>query len=45
MLLAIATLDAVHVYDTQQALPLVTLAGFHLDRITDIAWCGAAGLR
>ena len=39
ILTAIATLDAVHVYDSQLALPVATIAGFHVDKITDIAWC------
>ena len=35
---AIATLDAVHIYDSQLALPIATIAGYHVERITDLAW-------
>lgn len=42
MYIAVATLDSVLVYDTQQRLPVAVLAGFHVDKITDMAWCVTA---
>jgi len=38
MLIAVATQTAVHIYDTQAALPVVTVAGMHAATITDLAW-------
>ena len=38
MLVAVATLDAVIVYDTSLPFPVAALANFHYDKITDIAW-------
>jgi chromatin assembly factor 1 subunit B len=38
MIIAVATQDAVVVYDTQQMTPLATLSGLHYSSITDLAW-------
>jgi chromatin assembly factor 1 subunit B len=38
MLVAIATLDAVVVYDTECAYPVAAVANMHYDKITDLAW-------
>ena len=38
MIYAVATQDAVYVYDTQQASPLCIISGMHFAPITDIAW-------
>jgi hypothetical protein len=35
---AIATLDSVHIYDSQYSQPILTISGYHLDKITDVAW-------
>ncbi|KAG2187101.1 hypothetical protein INT44_004771 [Umbelopsis vinacea] len=38
MVFAVATQDAVFVYDTQQSKPLCMLSGMHYASITDISW-------
>lgn len=38
MLVAVATLDSVYIYDTQIAYPIAALSNFHCDKITDICW-------
>ncbi|ORZ03728.1 WD40-repeat-containing domain protein [Syncephalastrum racemosum] len=38
LLYAVATQDAVYIYDTQQARPLCVLSGMHFAPITDLAW-------
>ncbi|KIW07052.1 uncharacterized protein PV09_01943 [Verruconis gallopava] len=35
---AVATSDAVHVYDTQQSKPLVIVSNLHFATFTDLAW-------
>jgi len=40
MLFAVATLDSVLVYDTQQLHPICCLKNLHYEKLTDIAWCG-----
>ena len=41
---AAATADTVFLYDSQGTSPLGVVSGFHLDRITDLAWSGDASL-
>lgn len=38
LLYAVATQDAVYIYDTQQTRPLCVLSGMHFAPITDLAW-------
>ncbi|RUS25980.1 WD40-repeat-containing domain protein [Jimgerdemannia flammicorona] len=38
MVYAVATQDAVFVYDTQQAKPIAILTGFHYATVTDLTW-------
>jgi len=38
MVYAIATTDAVVVYDTQQSAPIAYISGLHYATFTDIAW-------
>ncbi|KAI3438192.1 hypothetical protein D9Q98_000629 [Chlorella vulgaris] len=38
MVLAVATLDSVVLYDTQSTVPLAVLGHLHYDSITDLAW-------
>ncbi|KAG2225266.1 hypothetical protein INT45_001490, partial [Circinella minor] len=38
MIYAVASQDAVYVYDTQHAAPLCVISGMHFAPITDIAW-------
>lgn len=35
---AIATQDAVHVYDTQQAKPICVVSNLHYATFTDLSW-------
>lgn len=35
---AVATLDSILVYDTQQTSPIALLSGLHYSGITDVAW-------
>lgn len=35
---AVATLDAIHVFDTESALPLATVSQLHYATFTDLAW-------
>lgn len=35
---AVASQDAVYIYDTQQAAPLCIVSGMHFAPITDLAW-------
>ena len=44
MIIAVATLDSVLVYDTSAALPVAVLSGFHCEKITDVAWAADASL-
>lgn len=39
MIMAVATLDAVVLYDTQTPYPIAAVANMHYDKLTDIAWC------
>jgi len=38
MVFAVATLDSVLFYDTQQRDPIAMISKFHYSAITDIAW-------
>ncbi|KAF1817484.1 WD40 repeat-like protein [Eremomyces bilateralis CBS 781.70] len=38
MVYAVATLDAVHIYDTQQTLPLCIVSNLHYAIFTDLTW-------
>jgi chromatin assembly factor 1 subunit B len=38
LLVAVATLDSVVIYDTQLALPVAAVANLHYDKLTDLAW-------
>ena len=38
MVYAVASLDAVLMYDTQQATPFAYLSNMHYSGITDLAW-------
>lgn len=38
MIFAVATLNAVIVYDTQQIHPIALLRNMHYEKLTDIAW-------
>ncbi|KAI9492674.1 WD40-repeat-containing domain protein [Zychaea mexicana] len=38
LIYAVASQDAVYIYDTQQAIPLCVISGMHFAPITDIAW-------
>ena len=38
MVFAVATLDSVLVYDTQQVHPIAMLRNLHFEKLTDIAW-------
>ena len=38
MIIAVATLDAVFVYDTQNPYPIAAVANMHLDKLTDLSW-------
>ena len=39
MLYAVATMDTVMIYDTQQAGPVCLLTKLHYDEFTDMSWC------
>lgn len=39
MVYAVATLDSVYLYDTQQAGPIAMFAGLHWKPFTDLTWC------
>lgn len=39
MVYAVATLDSVYLYDTQQAGPLAMLGNLHYAPFTDLTWC------
>lgn len=38
MIIAVATLDAVFIYDTQNAFPIAAVANMHCDKLTDLTW-------
>ncbi|KAF7320775.1 WD-REPEATS-REGION domain-containing protein [Mycena chlorophos] len=38
MLYAVATMDTIAIYDTQQTSPLCLLAKLHYDELTDVSW-------
>lgn len=38
MLFAVATMDTITIYDTQQASPIALLTKLHYDEFTDMAW-------
>lgn len=38
MIFAVATQDAILLYDTQQAMPFARVARIHYTRLTDVAW-------
>jgi WD40 repeat protein len=38
MAYAVAALDAVLVYDTQQHVPIAHLSNLHYDKVNDLAW-------
>lgn len=44
IIIAVATLDSVLVYDSSLALPVAVLSGFHCEKITDVAWAADASL-
>ena len=43
MLYAVATMDTITIYDTQQAGPICLLTKLHYDEFTDMAWCVPVG--
>jgi len=38
MIIAVATLDAIFIYDTQTACPIAAVANMHCDKLTDLTW-------
>jgi len=40
MFYAVATMDTITIYDTQQAGPICLLTKLHYDEFTDITWYG-----
>jgi chromatin assembly factor 1 subunit B len=38
MIYAVATQDAIHIYDTQQQKPLCVVSNLHFATFTDITW-------
>ena len=38
MIYAVATQDAIHIYDTQQQKPLCIVSNLHFATFTDITW-------
>ena len=40
MIYAVAAMDSIAVYDTQQAAPIAVLSRLHYDEFTDVSWSG-----
>lgn len=39
VLFAVASLNSVSLYDTEQRCPIAVVGNLHLDKLTDVAWC------
>jgi hypothetical protein len=43
-LFAVATLNSVTLYDTEQPYPVAMVSNLHYDKLTDVAWCVHTGV-